>query len=225
MARVILSISILLFFFIRTDAQYTANENKKWVFGRHCGLDFSSGIPVPFYSSLYTSEGSASVSDASGHLLFYTDGKDVFNRTGVLMPSGGSIVPFITVSASQAAVIAQVVGNPNQYYIFSLEQASGINYSHLAYSVVDMTLDGGNGDILPGLRGVPLDSFLSEKMISIKGSGCNTWLVTAKRDSLAFFVYNITSAGISAPLISVPAATTGTYYNAVGVFAVTSDGH
>ena len=224
MTRLIISISILLFFFTKTDAQYFANENKKWVFGYNAGIDFSSGLPVPFYSNIYTREGSASVSDAAGNLLFYTDGTSVFNRTGAYMPSGSSIVSFPTVSTGQAAVIAPVVGNPNQYYVFSLESAMSSYSSRLAYSVVDMTLDGGNGDVLPTLRGIQLDSSLSEKMISVRGLGCNTWLITRKRDRLEFVVYNINSTVISSPVISVPGVASRPYVNTIGVFAATTDG-
>jgi hypothetical protein len=46
-----------------------------WYFGDHAGLDFSSGSPVvDLNSAMYTDEGCASISDASGILQFYTGG-------------------------------------------------------------------------------------------------------------------------------------------------------
>jgi len=70
------------------SAQYNTPQNKVWTFGYHYGLDFNSGSPVPFNSSMYTIEGCASVCNASGTLLFYTSGDSVYDATGAIMPHG-----------------------------------------------------------------------------------------------------------------------------------------
>src|ERR1043165_3303304 len=77
-------------------AQYYTNQNKVWAFSVNGGIDFGSGMPAVFNTSIYTYEGSASVSDVNGNLLFYTDGNYVFNRYGDMMPSGNFIAPFST---------------------------------------------------------------------------------------------------------------------------------
>jgi hypothetical protein len=69
------SIAALLVFtcsILRTSAQ---KEGFVWHFGVEAGIEFSSGGPklVP-KSSMATSEGCASYSDANGNLLFYTNG-------------------------------------------------------------------------------------------------------------------------------------------------------
>src|SRR5436190_945072 len=63
---------IFLFFaaFNVAKGQYNTNQNAVWVFGHYAGLDFSSGTPTPITTSINQPEGSASVSDASGSLLF-----------------------------------------------------------------------------------------------------------------------------------------------------------
>src|SRR5579872_6872644 len=99
--------------------QYNINQNKVWALGNHGGLNFASGTPVAFSSNISILEGCGSVSDTAGNLLFYTDGKKVWDRTGTVMPHGASIVPFSTGDAAQGATIVPVVGHPNQYYIFS----------------------------------------------------------------------------------------------------------
>ncbi len=108
------------------------------------------------------------------------------SKTGVPMPAGSSIVPFITASATQAAVIVPVIGNPNNYYVFSLEQlnvnTNSDNSCHLAYSVVNMTLNGGLGDVISS--GHMMDSALLEKMIAIPGNNCNIWLLACRNTLL-----------------------------------------
>ena len=72
------------------EAQYTANQNKIWTFGSGVKVDFTSGTPVAGSCSISTGEGCASVCDASGAMLFYTDGYYVYDRTGTVMTSAAS---------------------------------------------------------------------------------------------------------------------------------------
>ena len=225
-----LFVLILLCFIIPQclHAQYNTPQNKVWTFGFDAGIDFTSGTPIPFTTGMFVGEGCASVSDAHGHLLFYTDGKQVFNRTGLLMPTGSAIVPFQTSSTTQAAVIVPVIGNPNQYYIFSLENITGTiisaNADHLAYSVVDMTLDGGLGDVLPSSIDIVIDSLLGESMISVPGNSCDMWVMVHRLDSPVFHAFNITVSGVSpVPVVSAVGTLSGPYAYGRGVMKCTQD--
>src|ERR1700744_1625332 len=98
--------TLLLLFFIflaiaDISGQYYTNQNKVWAFGNHAGLDFTTGSPVPFASGINSNEACAAVSSAGGSLLFYTDGKIVYDRFGAIMLNGSSIVSFMTFSATQ----------------------------------------------------------------------------------------------------------------------------
>ena len=190
------------------SAQYYTYQNKVWAFGSNVGLDFTTGSPVEISTSINTGEGCASVCDSLGHLLFYSDGKKVYNKTGAIMPSGSSVVSFITNSTEQAALIIPVIGNANQYYLFSLEAlGGGSGNCHLAYSIIDFTLAGGLGDVVASSMGTPLQDSLGENMIAIAGYNNNIWLVTHRKDTDLFLAYNIKSSGISGPMISA----TGNY--------------
>jgi hypothetical protein len=219
----ILFVLILLVACTNSNAQYYSSQNKVWAFGYKAGLDFKTGVPVPFTSGLdyfFYIEGTASVSDTAGHLLFYTNGLSAYNKDHVLMPHGDTISPFITYSTTQAAVIAPVIGTTNKYYIFSLSEyypsvpASG----RLNYSIVDMSLDGGLGDVIASSIGTPVDDSLSEKMIAITGNNHNIWLLTHRRDTAVFLAYEITAAGIAAtPVVSKVGYLSGHGRYAVGV--------
>lgn len=192
------------------NAQYYTNQNKMWGFGGNGGIDFTSGSPVAFVSAVVTEEGCTTVCDSAGTLLFVTDGYNVRNAAGSVMPNGGFIAGVSTWRAGQASVITPVLSNPDRYYIFTMEQAPGTTgYCNLKYSIVDMTLDGGSGDVMTSYRGVPVANGLSEKMVSVRGDSCNIWLITHRKDSAVFWVYNITAAGISGPVISSVGSFTG----------------
>lgn len=189
-----------------TFAQYNTQQNMAWVFGGHAGISFATGTPVPFTTNISTGEGSASVCDAMGNLLFYTDGQKVWNSANALMPSvptpSGIVPPPIqTNSATQAAVIVPFPGVPGKYYIFSIGANYGSAWENNLYcTVVDMSLAGGMGDVVTSGMATMLASNISEKMIAVAGDSCNVWLITHKNDDPIFQIFKITPLGISAPV-------------------------
>ncbi len=194
---------LLLCFSFYGQAQYNSSRNKVWAFGRFAGLNFSSGSPVSFRTQMNTSEGSASVADKRDSLLFYTDGNKVWDRANTMMLGGGSIASFLTSSTTQAAAIVPFVDDSNQYYIFSLEFAGATSgYCHLAYSVINMSLRSGLGNVT-SVRNIHLVDNMSEKMTVVAGNNCDLWLITHLRDSAIFCCYHITSSGLDpVPILS-----------------------
>ncbi len=224
MKKIVFAIILACATFSAAFAQYSTPQNKKWAFGSGAGLDFTSGSPAAITTSMSSGEGCASVCDASGNFLFYTEGTKVWDRTGAVMPGGSSIVSFGTSSSTQGAAIAPVVGNPNQYYVFSLEQYSGsTGYCHLAYCIVDMTLNGGLGDVVAASISTPITSRLAEKMIIVAGNSCDLWLLTHRADSTLFLAYNITASGIASPIVSNIGRFTGTNSYTIGVLKASDD--
>ena len=204
-----LCLSVLVY--SNSSAQYYTNQNKVWAFGSNVGLDFNSGVPIAISTNINTGEGCASVCNPSGSLLFYSNGRIVYNGSGMIMPTGSSIVSFGTLSTEQAALIVPVIGNTNQYYLFSLGGAAMLGFNRMSYSIVDMTLDGGLGDVVAASMGTKLVDSLGENMIAIAGNDNNIWLITHRRDTALFLAYNITSTGISTPVKSTVGVFTGGY--------------
>lgn len=199
--KTIFTVLLCLCSLAKLSAQYNSSQNKVWAFGDHTGIDFRSGTPLPIVTSSNVFEGCASIANAAG-LLFYTDGNTVFNRLGMAMPGGSAIAPsFVFGSATQSAVIVPFTNDTNKYFIFSLE-GNETARGALSYSIVDMTLAGGLGDI-SGRAGVILDSGMSEKIISVRGNDCNVWLIVHKKDTASFYAYNISASGINpTPVVS-----------------------
>ena len=184
---------------------YAQKEANIWHFGIQAGLDFNSGSPVSIPNGqLFTTEGSASIADANGNLLFYTEGVNVYNRVHALMPNGSGLMG--GTSASQSAIILPDPGSSTKYYIFTVPNtASG----GLHYSVVDMTLAGGNGDIT--LKNVSLGATnVAEKLTATYHSnGFDFWVAVHDNGGNNFYAYQVSASGITGPVTS----TVGTVHN------------
>lgn len=168
-------------------------ENNIWTFGKKAALDFNSGSPLASGSACYTVEGSASICDRNGVMLFYSDGANVYNRRNKIMPDGSGLMADL--SATQGVVIIPFTNDPYQYYLFVLARGQ------LLYSVVDMRLDGGLGNIVPGLKNVFVTDELSEKMLVTRSAGCGYWLLVHKGASPEFYAYNINASGFNATAV------------------------
>jgi hypothetical protein len=135
----------LILLFPELQAQ---KETAIWHFGYKCGLDFNYEPPIQLDSSaMITLEACASISDKSGNLLFYTNGIDVWNRNHIRMPNGYKLQGHI--SSNQAGLVIPKPTSDHIYYIFTTGAIDEYpQKSGLYYSVVDMTMDNGFGDIV-----------------------------------------------------------------------------
>lgn len=205
-------------------------ENRIWTFGHHNGLNFNAPLPVFFQNSLESLEGCASMSDEAGNLLFYSNGNTVWNAAGVPMPNGSGIEgngpsgmgdPG---SSSQGVAIVHAPGYPNRYYLFTLDAAEQINavyQGYLRYSVIDMNLNGGTGDVVAGQKNITLDTAMSEKMTVVRGAGCYYWLIVHHHNSATYRAFKISATGIGAA-VSSTGSWTGDY--GAGQIKVSFDG-
>ncbi|MCW3121704.1 MAG: hypothetical protein JWQ38_1196 [Flavipsychrobacter sp.] len=210
------------------QAQYNSNQNKIWAFGSSAGLTFKSGVPVPIKTGMFNNEGCATVCDTGANLLFYTNGKKVWDNTNTVMPGGTAIVPFSTASATQGALIIPDPGSSKKYYVFSIEEGENYPSNHAAprimYSIVDMALNSGKGDLVTGSTGILLDTVVSEKSIAIPGNDGNIWLIDHARDTSLFYAYDITATGLShTPVVSHAGSMSGFFSYLIGVLKASHD--
>jgi gliding motility-associated-like protein len=210
-----------------SKAQLPGKEAWHWQFGDSCALDFSSGIPVASRSSINTTEGCASISDATtGQLLFYTDGTYAWDKNNNQMPNGfGMIGGFGT--STQAALIVPKPSSSTIYYLISADQG-GYQSANTGvhYSIVDMSLNGGLGDVTTkNILLTPPPT--TEKQTAIKHcNGTDYWIITHPFNSNAFNVYLLNAAGINpTPVVSnVGSNQSGSSYTTIGYLKPSSDG-
>ena len=64
-----------LYFLLMCSRLIAQKQGNIWYFGRLAGVSFNSGAPVALTDGVINqNEGCASIADANGQLLFYTDG-------------------------------------------------------------------------------------------------------------------------------------------------------
>ncbi len=189
-SRTLLAIIILQFIFI---SGYSQGQETNWYFGNMAGLNFATTPPTPLTNSAMNAfEGCATISDTAGNLLFYTNGNMVWNKNHTAMPSGNALNG--DGAATQTAIIVPAPQNLNKYYIFTVDTNGGAR--GLCYSEVDMSLNGGLGDVT--VKNVQLITPVTEKLTAIKrANNIDVWVVVHGWNSDAFHVFKITPAGVN----------------------------
>ncbi|MBL4710833.1 MAG: PKD domain-containing protein [Flavobacteriales bacterium] len=196
-----------------------SQQGNNWHFGDGASLHFPSGggSPTVGSGSLITNEGCATISDATGSLLFYTDGVNIWNASNTLI--NGSTPLLGHSSSSQSAVIVPKPGNINRYFIFtqgekfscySQSSCHGLNYSEVDVSS-GVSLISANNPLLSA-------SVTTEKVTAACNSnGTDYWVSTVKQNG-DFVTYPISSTGVGSAIISSGAGISATATN-------TSSGH
>ena len=173
----------------------------EWRFGINAGVSFTSGSPVDVNTCyINTPEGSASISDLNGNLLFYTDGYYVFDRQDLMMPNGWSLTG--SGIAAQNALIVPAPGNANQYYLFCMSNWTDAS-TELRYSIIDMTLNNSYGDIT-ATKNVLVNSNTSEQLTATyAANGTDIWIMIHEKNNQNFCAYLLTPSGLNTtPVVS-----------------------
>lgn len=175
------------------------NEAANWYFGVRAGLDFNGGAPAALTNGeLNTIEGCSSISDLNGNLLFYTDGITVWNRNHVPMPNGMGLGGHP--SSTQSGIIVPSPGSPDNYFVFTVDEAAQVK--GLQYSIIDMTLNGGLGDVM--LKNIQLATPVTEKLTAVShANGTDIWVIAHAYGNNNFLAYLVTAAGVTTtPIIT-----------------------
>ena len=202
-----------------------AQRNNIWYFGRKAGLNFNQPVPVPLLNSaMNADEGSSTICDVDGNLLFYTNGVTVYNRNHQVMLNGDSLAGHL--STSQSGLIVPRPGSSSLYYIFTADAFESRFEKGYNYSVVDMTGDNGNGQVTT--KNVMFSASCTERMTAIRhADGTSVWLITNDRSSNVFKSWLINCTGISTtPVVSTLGVVLNTYeLMNVGMLKASPDGN
>jgi gliding motility-associated-like protein len=165
------------------------NEIKNWYFNVRAGLSFSTSPPTVLTNGrTHNWGGSACVSDASGTLLFYTQGDTIWNSAHQVMANGTGLIGNSTGGTSVEAI--KRPGSFSEYFIFT---AAG---SGFRYSIVDMSLAAGMGSVTAKNIAVYTGTCGSE-IASVKNcDGTGYWLLLYDQSN-HFMAYHFTSAGVN----------------------------
>ena len=213
----IMRFSILFVLIAITFCSFAQNQNNQWRFGFGSAIDFNTtptsyptGCALPTVQApLITGdliEGTASIADRNtGDLLFYTDGLTIWNSQDQPMPNGSNLGGSDVLSSYMAAVIFPMPGSCSKYYVFCIDDYEE-GCKGITYSVVDMSLDNGLGDVVSGQKCIPLyDNETELLLVQRKSSGDGYWLISNGTDPAnpSIAAFNVTAQGINTtPVLS-----------------------
>lgn len=191
-----------------------------WYFGERAGLDFSSGTAVADTNgAMDVWKGSTTMSDTAGNLLFYSDGRYVWNAQHYTMPNGDILGMAADVFPMDAVIAVPKPGYDDIYYIFTTDGIRLNQQNGLQYHVVDMSLEGGLGDVVE--KNIPLYMPVTEQLCAVRHANtCDYWLITHRKDNADYLAFQITAAGVDPdPVVSTtgldptPFTCPGCFYN------------
>ena len=203
-------------------------SNNIWYFGNGAGLDFnpdpddeSAPVPRPIATAHPQSipAGTSTISDQAGQVLFYTDGKSVWDLNGTLMENGSDIGGSNT--ASQAVLAVPVPTQSTLFYLFTT-QSSGSGTNVVSYSLVDIKAENttGVGNV------VTKNNFLfspSTEQSAALSAGDTTWVLFHELGNNTFRAYPVSSQGIGQSVNSSVGSIHG-YNSGVGAMKFSPDG-
>ncbi len=242
---------IIFTFFFTSISVLGQGEANNWYFGQNAGISFNTTPPTILTDGkLNTLEGCTSISDTAGNLLFYTDGITIWDKSHNIMPNGIGLKG--DPSSTSSALIVPQPNTPNIYIVFTVDEphhfnaddisntvdGDGINNGFM-YSVIDMSLNGGNGDVISGQKNIQLVTYdasdpmqtafkCSEKITAVKSEDCNNfWVITHFFDT--FYAFKISQTGVNtAPIkskIGTPVPISGYRRNALGYIKASPEGN
>jgi len=222
-------------------ASIAQGEANNWYFGQNAGISFNTSPPsVLLDGELNTNEGCSSISSSNGDLLFYTDGRTIWNANHDIMPNAdyfGSTGLNGDPSSTSSGLIVPHPTQDNLYYVFTVDEphhdnafafpnqgpanpdgTPSPNYSDVTshtvpqdddgfnngfnYTLVDMNLNNGLGDVVSTEKNVELQTYdpnnpedvkykCSEKITAVRAQDCNSiWVITHFKDTFYAFLIN-----------------------------------
>jgi len=197
------------------------NEFSKWFFGYQASLDFLTTPPSNIPGNIGNSmTGVASIADANGNLLFYTNGVYVVNSNHVFMANGLGLAG--DNSSAQSGTIVKKPGSSNLYYIFTAQGGGILGYN---YSIVDMNLAAGLGSVT--VKNAPLYTPTAQHQVAVRHcNGRDVWLVSHAFNSNEFRAYLLDPTGVSSAAVvsAIGQTLTGNGYIAMGHLKISPDG-
>ena len=193
-----------IIFSFQAEPCYSQKEFCNWYFGEMAGMSFNTGSPVVFLTNAMNSwtNGSSNISDSLGNILFYTNGWEVRNSYNAIMPNGWINGASTTSDYDKINIAFQKLSDHSKYYIFCSGQPTGSGDAGLRYSIVDMNLDGGLGDIPAGQNGVAVPA-ANNAFVAVSATrhhnNRDVWVVARLRDtdSNYYASYLVNAAGIN----------------------------
>lgn len=196
--------------------------NNVWVFGNYLSLNttinfnYGSGSLTKTADSIFNpfTATNATICDANGNLLFYTNGINIYDSTHQVMLNGGGLNPcYVTTQDSslglfmpQGAIALPFPGNDSLFYLFheSSDLASlsswYLNPGKILYSIVNRNMNNGLGAVVAKNVLLYTDTLVVGQLSACKhANGRDWWLINHQNESNLYYKWLITPGTILGP--------------------------
>jgi hypothetical protein len=208
-----------------SNTLYSQGEFNNWYFGEMAGITFNTPNRIPIFlprNPIFQYEGSATISDAMGNLLFSTNGEQIYNYKGFKLNSDKLMGHQ---SSTQSALIAKKPGSSIIYYVFTSDASEYVDPPNVGihYSIVDMAANGGNGAVIT--TNVQLLPKASEKLnATLHANKKDIWVVTKGWKNNNIYSFLLTENGIEDTVITSIGFEPSNNYHSVGQLKISPQG-
>lgn len=196
--KLLLSIIWITFFFSKG---YNQRVSLPWYFVPTSVVKIDNA--VEFYRENHNitidEEGYAICYDKDGGVLFYTNGKHVWSSNHIEMPNSNKILEFTHASTTQQSIIYADENRKGIYNVLILNNFE--SNGELYLFSVDMALNNGFGDVVPGSQR-KIGEDLTEQMFAIPHPCAGIWLLTHLRNSNYYKAFHISNNEVVSVVIS-----------------------
>ncbi|MBK9423808.1 MAG: T9SS type A sorting domain-containing protein [Bacteroidetes bacterium] len=205
---------VIVFSIIACGLVNAQKRNAIWCFGDSALVDFSDVSNIVTGTSTVKSRGSCvSISDLVGNLIMYAFTRaGVNNNTTLLRNNQDSLVQngdsIVGEGWYRELVLIPYPQSDSLFILFTIG-VTGSSQAGLYYSIVDMSLNGGLGEVIQ--KNVQLENFKAVDCLSAvkHGNGRDWWVIFRRFNSVLspnndYYIYLVTSSGIiSQPIQNV----------------------
>lgn len=198
-----------------------------WYFGNNAGIKFSgSTATADDKGKLNTTEGVSTIADKDGNLLFYTDGRKIYDKNGkeISTLAGKDSLAGSNVSTQSAIIVPQpsCQGCQSLYYVFTTSDINGKR--QLSYSVVDIRQNKGQGKVIEQ-NTILDDAPTTEQLISHFVKKDSTyWVITHDFGTDSIRLRRVTKNGVSISKIVEVGSRIDSTFKGEGYIKVSKDG-
>ena len=214
---------IILFLLMYAISVAQQGINNNWLMGYsswggqpfgQTKIDFYNGTPVLSYDSLEMDfrHTHGNISDATGNMMFYTNGYYLADATNDTMQNGSGINPGAYANfasdgfaIAQAALIIQKPSSNSIYYMFhgscdNYMMTTGCRMHQLYLTTIDMNGNGGLGNVITKNVPVIIDTLNTGKIAATRhANGIDWWVMVHRVNSNQFIKLLITPTVILGP--------------------------
>jgi gliding motility-associated-like protein len=191
-----------------TDCPRSQQQAEIWYFGDHAGIDFRSGTATPLTDEnvMTAFKSSAVMSDSTGNLLFFTNGKQAWDHNFNVMPGASSLDGDLGVG--HPCLIVPLPGEPGSYLLFTIDLMkflpdNSFTTKGLEVTKIDMALNSGNGAVVTDSLNQPLLTPVCQKLTGMYDeAGKIYWILVHKWSTDEFYAYPVGLNGLGNPVIS-----------------------